>query len=1222
MKKILLKIILLLFVLYTILGLFVLPGIIKTQIEENASTVLKRTVTVDSIALNPFAFSLEIENFIIQEKESAEPFVLIRNIDVNVDPLDLIVGRIDVSLIALSSPRINIQKKADGSFNFTDLLSNDKNTSKEEKAKTELPNILIEKFAIKRGQVNFTDEAVHEPFNVKFKPINFTVRDFSTQKDHGNELSLYIEIDDGAFVKYRGKVNSLEPLQLEGALQLHSGRLYTQWRYFKDSLGFIVADGALDAEMAYTADLSANPMQININQYKLNINKLRLQDKKTKEDMLRLPSLALNGDVDVTNKHVNVAAFDIKGLSLKAIRDEQGVINWLSYLPATEEKTESNATQEPSEWKIDVKHVGIDTNEISFEEHYATTAYLGGFKAFKLRLKDMHMDDKALDINSYELAIENIYMNELEGLKAFSTPLFTLRGEAKLKQQKITLHELRLNEIKVNAFKDKEGKLNFEKYAPLVKKEEAPAEDLNKSVMNIKLNHMQMTSSTVTFKDYSAAEPFTVDIQKFQLDLNDTLLEGENLHTDKIRFSLEGLALAPISTQKTWAKFSSFKLDAKLHKTERTEVKVGNIALNGLDVYALMDEKGEINFNHLSATAPKQEKEKKPSTLDWKVKNFNINDAKIVFEDRFNAKDGLTKIDKFNLTVKDFSSDKSAYSKTKLSLRINKAGTLKLNTKLRQEPLKAISTIRLDKLDLSKFQAYVNKKANMDLNSGLLSLDIKADYSKKRTIAKADTEIYDLNLSERREGKTFFSFSKLLIKDIDFELNPDQMKIAKIDIYKPYARMKVDANKTTNLQNLMVQENNVSQESNATVTKKKPFSVFIGKVNFKDGTGNFSDLSLPLPFETDVHDLNGQMLALGTLEDITTTTDIKGTVDEYGLMMIKGKLLSSNPKKYTDMSVKFQNIDMTNLSPYTGKFIGYKLREGKMNVELDYKINDSQMLGGNRIILKKMNLGEEVESEDAISAPVGLAIALLKDGNGVIDLDVPVKGDVDAPEFAIGHVMWTAFKNIIVGVASAPFKFLGNMLGMSEDELENIGFEEGKSTLLPPEREKLDKLSTVLVEKEMLTLKVVGKYDGKRDLWAMKTAKVYAEALAKLDDNTTDISKMDRDDLDDLLKEMYVSHFKDEKLDVLEENIDKKDIEDKAKKLAVREQVIDELTQDQKIGKEDLVKLATQRSEVVVTYLITKGISADRLSTAEPENFESSKEENEYIPSQLELGAN
>ena len=1084
--KILTKVLLVLLIVYGVVGIFVLPNILKEEITKNAQEVLKRKVSLEEVSVNPFSFEVKLKVFNIHGKGENSSLAGAKEILVNVDPMNFIFGDIQISHVNLLAPFVTLHKDKSGKFNFADLLASDTNASTQEEEKTALPSIVLQKFSIRQGKVHFIDDTRATSFSETLSPINFTLRDFSTGHDSGNSLSLHIEIDDGAYVEYRGKINSVEPLQVEGDIQLHSGRLYTQWKYFQDSLGFIVADGALNASVSYMADFSGDEAKVHINQYELKIDKLRLQDKQTKENVLRMPSFVLAGSADLGKKEVKVDNFSIKDFSIKASRDKNGDINWLSYLPASDEKevVESNVS-EPSPWKIDIAQFKLEMKDSSFEEHYAPKPYTSSFEALSLGLKDIKINAQELSMPFVEFNMSQITTREID-TKAetlFYLESLGIGAEAELKAQDFLISEVKLEGMKVNMLKDKQGRFSYLDYIPYKKKT--------------------------------------------------------------------------------------------------------------------------------------QEEVKDNSEVKWEVKAFNLKDSSVIFKDDFDAVNGLTHIEKINLNMKDLSSVKGTWSSSKLQMQLNKTAKITVDSKLRQTPLKLNSSFVMKNLDLVRLQPYVNKKVNIDVNSGKLNLDFKLKHDDKRTDLVANVLMNDLNMSERKEGKTFFAFSKLVIKDIGLSLNPDQMKIAKIDIYNSYARMKIDANKTTNLENLMISSGDV----NETKTESKPFPVFIAKVNFKDGKGEFSDLSLPLPFKTDIHDLNGQMIALGTLSDIKTTMNINGTVDEYGLMKIKGALLSAAPKTFTDMSVKFQNIDMTNLSPYTGKFIGYELREGKMNVELEYKINDSQMQGGNRIILKKMNLGEEVDSEDAISAPVGLAIALLKDGDGTIDLDVPVEGDVDAPEFAIGHVVWTAFKNLITGVATAPFRFLGNMLGISAEELENIEFEEGKYTLLPPQKETLDKLSTALSEKEMLTLKVAGTYDVKRDLLAMKTALVYDEALQKLEDKTTDISKMDRDKLDDLIEEMYVSHFKQEQLDSVEDKIDEKEISSEDKKLELREQMTKALINDQKVSKEDLINLAQTRAKSIINYLVLKGIAADRLSLESSVEIGIDTEENEYIPTKLELGA-
>jgi|GEM_PF-6994331 len=1085
--KILTKVLLTLVFIYGVLGFFILPNIVKDEIRKNAENILKRKVSLEAVSINPFSFEVSLKTLIVHSKGKGRALAGVKELLVNVDPFNIILGNIQVSDITLNSPFLTLHKNKEGAFNFSDLLNSDENASTSQKEKVALPNIIIGKFSIRHGKVNLIDETGKKIFSETLSPINFTLRDFSTMQDHANQLSLHIEIDDGTYLEYRGKINSVEPLRLEGELSMHSGRLYTQWKYFQDSLGFIVADGSLNASFSYTADFSQDDAQIHIKQYKLEVDRLRLQDKLSKQNILRLPSLRLIGSADLGNKEIRVESFKIKDFSIQAIRDKKGQINWLNYVSISEGNEEETNTSEESPWKIQVDSFDLGMKHSSFEEHYAPKAYISSIEALSFGMKDIKINTNVLEIPSFDVNLSQIAVQDLDYKlpSIFSLEEILVHGHGELKAQDLVLNTLSLKQMHTNIKKDAKGNLSYIDYIP--------------------------------------------------------------------------------------------------YKEEQ---------------------------------AKKEQPVPEESNMKWEVNDFSLKNSSVTFKDEFEAVHGLVKITKIDLNVKDLSSTKGSWASSKLTMRINKTAKISINSKLRQSPLKIKSHFVMKNLDLVKFQAFINKKANLDLNSGRMNLDFKIEHDEKTTKLLANMQMNDLNISERKEGKTFFAFEKLLVKDIDFSLNPDQMKIAKINIYKSYARMKVDANKTTNLEGLMI-----ASENNETKSKDtKPFAVFIGKVNFKDGKGEFSDLSLPLPFKTDIHDLKGQILGLGTLNDIKTIIDINGAVDQYGLMKIKGSLLSAQPKVFTDIQVKFQNIDMTNLSPYTGKFIGYKLREGKMNIELDYKINDSQMQGGNRIILKKMKLGEEVDSEDAISAPVGLAIALLKDSDGVIDLDVPVSGDVDSPDFAIGHVVWTAFKNLITGIATAPFRFLGNMLGISAEELENIEFEEGKDSLLPPQKETLDILVKALNEKEMLTLKVAGRYDEKRDLLAMKTALLYEKALLKLEDKTTDLSNMDKGQLDRLLKELYENEFSEVNLEKLEDEIDKKDISSEAKTLALRDAMQTNLVNAQKVSQEDLISLGKRRAKSIISYLVIKGIDAKRLELESSVSLEIQTTENEYIPTKLELG--
>lgn len=1071
---------LILLIIYGVFGFFFLPNILKNIINENAQKTLNRPISMESISFNPFIFEMDIEKFFIHSVDKGRTLAGVRELRINIDPFDLIGGEIRISQIKLSSPFITLHKDKTGKFNFSDLLESNKDENDTDKSKTKLPKFVIEKFAIRRGKLNFIDETGLKVFSQTLKPINFTLKDFSPMKEHANALSLHIEIDDGAYLDYSGKVNSVEPLRLEGVLNLHSGRLYTQWKYFQDQLGFIVADGSLDASMSYSADFSEEKPKIYINQYQVAINQLRLQEKGKKEDIFKLPSLKVSGSADVSNQTLKVDNFDIKGFSIKATRNAKGEINWLGYFPPSQKSPDNNVSQEKG-WNLEVAKLNIQMKDSSFEEHYAPRAYKTGFEELNLGLKDVRIESNVFSLPFMDVHLQNIKLQTLDQEVPFSVERLKMQARAELAQEDINVSMFLLDGLSVKMKKDVEGKLSYLSYIP---------------------------------------------------------------------------------------------------KSDQKSVQ------------------------------------KEKSSMQWVVEKILIKNSELAFSNHYDALNGLTTLEDIEVKIEDLSSKKGTWAKSQLNMKINKTANLGMKSKIRQNPLKIVSSLDMKGLDLVKMQAYMDKKANIDIKRGSMDLNFDLVHDDKGTEIIANVQMNQVNMAERYEGKTFFAFSKLRIKELDLSLNPNQLKIEQVDILEPYARMKIDENKTSNLHNISVQAS--KEEDNAT---KDPFAVFIGKVNFKEGRGEFSDLSLPLPFKTDIHDLNGRMIGLGTLSDIKSVVNLDGTIDKYGLMKIEGSLLSSNPKVFTDMRLKFQNIDMTNLSPYTGKFIGHELKEGKMNVELSYKIDDAQMMGGNRIILKRMNLGEAVESDDAISAPVGLAIALLKDSEGVIDLDVPVSGDVNAPEFAIGKVVWTALKNLITGVATAPFRFLGDILGVSADELENIEFEEGKYTLLPPQKETLDKLSEALISKKMLLLKVAGSYDEKRDLLAIQTALLYEEALSKLDDKTTDISKMDREELDRLLKEMYLSHFAKDKFDSMEEKIDAKEISDEVKVFELREGMKQALIEDQKVSKEDLIALARSRGQSIMNYLIEKGVEGQRLEGLDPVEVNIQTQDNEYIPTKLELAA-
>jgi outer membrane protein OmpA-like peptidoglycan-associated protein len=322
------------------------------------------------------------------------------------------------------------------------------------------------------------------------------------------------------------------------------------------------------------------------------------------------------------------------------------------------------------------------------------------------------------------------------------------------------------------------------------------------------------------------------------------------------------------------------------------------------------------------------------------------------------------------------------------------------------------------------------------------------------------------------------------------------------------------------------------------------------------------------------------------------------------------------PKTFTDLTVSFQNVDMMPLSPYSATFAGRKIASGTLNLKLEYKIQNSELLGDNKVVLEQFTLGERVEAPNAINLPLDLAIALLTDTEGKIDVAVPVKGNVDHPKFSYGHVIRQALVNLITKVVTAPFRALGGLLGDKGEQMDAISFHPGSDRLLPPELKKLKNVVEALEKRPQLRIVVQGRFDPKIDGEALRTERVKLalaeqmgvklspdEAPGPVAFNTAKTQKA----LEKLLKmragDKAVADFKTQ----YEKKTGKKAKQVKpylalfgweSSDIAFYQGIFEELVKLEPLLDNDLQDLAQRRAEVIVKELkTTGGLSPTRVTT-------------------------
>ncbi|MDO9318953.1 MAG: DUF748 domain-containing protein [Gammaproteobacteria bacterium] len=385
----------------------------------------------------------------------------------------------------------------------------------------------------------------------------------------------------------------------------------------------------------------------------------------------------------------------------------------------------------------------------------------------------------------------------------------------------------------------------------------------------------------------------------------------------------------------------------------------------------------------------------------------------------------------------------------------------------------------LEGLALPVIQPYVAPFANISVDSGLFggSGDLSAAPGSVRFVGSVALD--DIALTDTVGRESLLGLSELAIESLTVAAEEQlQIDIGDIHIREPYARVEIEQNGENNIARTLIPRESATaastQDSAQEVAAPELLPITVQNITIENGSADFSDESLPLPFAVHMAGLAGEVSALSTHSTEPARVNLEGQVDEYGLVTISGQLRPFAPAELTEIDLRFRNLDIPSMSPYIIKFAGRRIDDGDLDVDLSYRINDGQLSGDNALVMRDLVLGERVPHPDALDLPLGLAVALLKDRNGVIDLEVPVSGDINSPEFNYGQIIRRALANVISSIVTSPFRLLARLVGSGDEELGAINFMPGRADVAPPERETLASLAGALQQRPQLLLKING----------------------------------------------------------------------------------------------------------------------------------------------------
>ncbi|WP_313661500.1 DUF748 domain-containing protein [Pseudomonas coleopterorum] len=568
-------------------------------------------------------------------------------------------------------------------------------------------------------------------------------------------------------------------------------------------------------------------------------------------------------------------------------------------------------------------------------------------------------------------------------------------------------------------------------------------------------------------------------------DYNLNLAKQTELKLDKVALSVAPFAIAA-PDGRPLARLERLDVSDTSVDLVKQQVSVGRIRSHKLETWAAREADGQLDWQKLFASsAPQQPAPKEPTNSPakpWQVllKDVQLRDYQVHLADRVPTDEVAVNVGPLNLDLHDFDSLNGAPFTLKLDTGLGKQGRVQASGEVSLAPVAARMKVSTQDIDLRIAQAYISPLIRLELRSGMLDSDLDVQLTGTEPLAmtvSGRAEVDQLHTLDTLKERDFVKWQHLTLTGLEYR-HGDRLDIERVQLQQPYARFMINEDRTTNIDDLLIPQPAQPAEpvrAGKPADAETPLGIRIGAVDIDNGSANFADFSLTPNFATAVQQLNGRIGTIDNRQAKPARIDIQGKVDRYAPVTISGALNPFDPMASLDITTSFKRVELTTLTPYSGKFAGYRIRKGRLNLDLHYLITKGQLKAENKLLVEQLQLGDKVDSPDAVDLPLRLAIALLKDSEGKIAIELPVSGDLNSPQFSVMPIVWQTLRNLMVRAAQAPFKFIGGLVsGGGSQDLSTVSFRPGSDELSTEAQAALMKLATALKERPTLRLEIEG----------------------------------------------------------------------------------------------------------------------------------------------------
>ncbi|MBD8900347.1 DUF748 domain-containing protein [Rhodanobacter sp. DHG33] len=1073
-------------IVFGLLGFFVAPPVIKSQLQTRLTALLDRPVTVETVHLDPFTLRLELDRLHIGDRDGHSPFVDIDRTVVNASWTSLFRMAPILDELSLQHPQLHIVRTAPQQFNFSDLIT--KFAGGPPKPDSQPAHFALSNISVTDGDIMFTDAVSNATHHIDHLDLGIPfIANLPRDTDVFVQPLLAMNVD-GSPLRIAGQTKPFaDSLESDVSFSLDHLDLPRYLGYVPAKLPVAIPRGQLSGKLDLQFVQAKSGPQVRLG------GQLQLDDfaLATPGNVPLLEITRANAaldDVEPLLSRYRLGAVQLSGLALHYTRLSGGHSNF-------DALTGGDAAQPAAKSNAPATEVGIAALTLQGSRFEYTDA--SGRKPATLALENIH--------------------GTLHGLSTIAAPPAALDIAASLNGGSVAMNG------KLDMANSRyDGKLDLKAVGL------PPLMALAPPMLNADLAKGTLGADGQLQADWGKI--FNLTLQTASATIND--------------LALQQAKRTPLAWQSLEAGITRFDLAS-------STAQLDHVTLHGLQVEARRLKNGSIDLTDLMKSEPSHGSRRSSSpspAWHWSIARMGIDGMLALTDPSIAGKRGRTELKLAHANVDGLSGDMRKPLKLALDGGIGR-GTLRVDGTLHPQPLDADLRVRTTRLDIAPLQSLVAVPLNVILTSATLSADGRVRYRDHQPQALLDwrgrVTLGNVRVQDKLTGDDFLRWNSLNASGLTVRMGEDvpHVSVAGLALDDFYARLIINANGRMNVQDVVA--NPAAAPVSVTQTQQgqgtpapKPQApvtpaaapasppaadIRIGGITLARGHLNYTDNFIKPNYTANITQLAGKVGAFGTAGGPPADMDLQGQLDDNAPVDITGTINPLAPTAFLDVKGKADGVELTHLSPYSGKYTGYPITKGRLTMDVHYQLDNGKLNADNHIFITQLTFGDAIQGPGISHLPVKLAVALLKDADGNIDVDVPVSGSLDDPQFSVGGLIWHAFVNLIGRAVTSPFRLIASAMGGGGGKQQDLGYVEfapGSAVLDAKAQDKLAQIVKILQQKTALKLDITGRVDPKFDESGLRKTMV-DDLVQQEAGEGTDLSKLTPDQYDKYLKKAY-----------------------------------------------------------------------------------------------------